>query len=124
MQDKILKKDPESICEIENKEYYITDGIFCSFNCCLAFIKDNWYNSMYSNSETLLNQIYNKLFNNTQKFLEAPSWRLLKDYGGGLTIQEFRQSFNKIEYIDNNDYLIEYPKCKPCGFIFEKKIKF
>ena len=31
-----------------HNSHYITDGIFCSFNCCLAFIKDNWYNNLYT----------------------------------------------------------------------------
>ena len=117
-------KSADTDITLNNKHYYVTDGIFCSFNCCLAFIKDNWYNKLYSNSEILLNQIYNKLFDNKNKIIKAPSWRILKIFGGDINIEEFRTQFNKIQYIEMGDYLNEYPQCKPIGFIFEKKLKF
>ena len=28
----------------------------------------------------------------------APNWRTLKEYGGHLDIQDFRNSFNKMDY--------------------------
>lgn len=105
--------------------YYITDGIFCSFNCCVAFIKDNSQNSLYSKSLSLLNKIYFTLFRMEQMILPAPNWRLLKSYGGSLSIQDFRKGFYKIEYIDNSDYIVpsDIPIFKSIGMVFEKKIK-
>ena len=41
---------------------YITDGIFCSFNCAMAFIKDNLSNSMYRESTQLLHMLYRDMF--------------------------------------------------------------
>ena len=93
-------------------------------NCCLAFIKDNWYNTIYNNSEFYLNKIHFGLFKKYYKIIPAPSWRLLKKFGGNLDIHKFRGSFNKIEYINTDDYLTEIPRLKPIGYIFEKKIKF
>ena len=109
---------------LEDNSYYTTDGNFCSFNCCLAFIKDNWHNNLYNDSEFYLNKIHYKFFKKFHKITPAPSWRLLKKYGGNLCINEFRDGFDSIEYINTNDYLTEIPTLKPVGFIFEKKIKF
>jgi hypothetical protein len=108
---------------IDKKDYYLTDGIFCSFNCCLAFINENKSNQLYKKSEYLLYKLFNKLFNNLE-INPASSWRLLKNYGGFLSIEEYRNNFNKIIHIDLKDFIQELPVCKPIGFLFEKKIKF
>ena len=50
--------------------------------------------------EFYLNKIHNDLFEKSDKIIEAPSWRLLQKFGGNLNIQDFRDSFNKIEYIN------------------------
>ena len=124
--EKILKKENKlsSKFYLEGNSHYITDGIFCSFNCCLAFIKDNWHNIIYNNSEYYLNKIHYQFFKKFHKIIPAPSWRLLTKFGGHLDIEKFRNSFDNIEYIETDDYLSEIPKLKPIGFIFEKKIKF
>ena len=85
----LLSNNQDTLQVLEN-DYYLTDGIFCSFNCCLAFIKSKWYNKIYSESEVFLNQIYYSLFDKTMKIMKAPSWRLLQVYGGLLSIEEFR----------------------------------
>lgn len=105
--------------------YYITDGIFCSFNCCVAFIEDNSNNSLYSKSLSLLNKLYFQLFEMEQRIVPAPNWRLLKSFGGTLSIQDFRKGFYKVEYIDNSDYIVpsDIPMFKSIGMVFEKKIK-
>jgi len=81
------------------KEYYLTDGIFCSFNCIVAFVNDNSHNNFYNESKMLLNIMYNEINDKKPtKIKPAPHWRLLKDYGGTLTIDEFRSTFNIHEY--------------------------
>ena len=110
--------------EISPSNYYLVDGIFCSFNCCYAFILEQQPNPIYQQSEVLLKRMYYDLFPDfdTQLF-PSPSWRLLKQYGGELTIEEYRKNLFKIEYIDHHDYTNVFPLCKSVGFIFEKKIK-
>ena len=108
---------------VDEKDYYLTDGIFCSFNCCLAFIKENKSNKVYDNSEYLLYNLFHNFFNDFEISI-APSWRLLKNYGGSLSIKEYRNSFNKIIYTDLRKFIPELPVCKSIGFLFEKKIKF
>ena len=81
------------------KDYYLTDGCFCSFNCCLAFIKDHNHDLFYKDSQSLLHSMYYQMIGKKAgKLLAAPHWRLLTDFGGNLTIQEYRQSFNVIDY--------------------------
>ena len=121
------KDTPENDFHLDfmKNSYYITDGMFCSFNCCIAFIHDNGKNPLYRKSSTLLNKMYFELFQTQQKITPAPNWRLLKSYGGHLTIQDFRKGFYKIEYINNEDYIVpsDIPIFKSIGMVFEKKIK-
>ena len=80
-------------------DYYLTDGIFCSFNCVLAFIKDNNHDIFYRESRSLLHSLYESLIGfPITKIVPSPHWRLLKEYGGHLTIEEYRNSFNNVEY--------------------------
>lgn len=106
-------------------DFYITDGIFCSFNCCLAFILDNHNNPIYTDSEQLLNNLYIEFFGmkDIQPILPAPSWRILKDYGGNLSIDEFRRNFYKIEYKNIDNMIYPFIKFRPVGFLFEKQIR-
>jgi len=109
---------------IIKKGYYETDGIFCSFNCCLSFIKDNKNNSLYDLSEILLHKIYNEVLESTNKIISpAPSWRLLTLYGGYLSIDKFRQSFNTVEYC-NHGSLSPLPKFVSNQPLYEEKLKF
>lgn len=81
--------------------YYLTDGVFCSFNCMLAFIQSKYHDPFYSNSFSLMHGMYEHFVGkkmNQHKILPAPDWRLLKSYGGVLSIEEFRRSFNHVEY--------------------------
>lgn len=148
--------------QLQSRDYYMVDGIFCSFNCCLAFIRDHQNHPMYGQSESYLRQMYHDLFvgNNTNDRTQtqtrpppplkkkksvkfdravtetsmndkqlpinlqpAPSWRLLKDYGGHLSIDEFRKNFYKIDYLDINHYVSPFPNTKPIGFLYEKQVR-
>lgn len=93
--DKISKSNSSIKIEPSKKSYFLVDGIFCSFNCILAFINDNYSNILYKDSLNLLKCLYNSLYNDTwKKITPAPDWRLLKDFGGNLKIEEFRSFFN------------------------------
>lgn len=103
----------------EQKGYYETDGIFCSFNCCLSYIEEEKHNSMYRFSKMLLYQLYRDANNiDIKEIIPAPHWRLLRDFGGNLSIQEFRDGFNKIEYINHG--MVSFVSS---GRLFEDKIK-
>ena len=70
----------------------------------MAYITENKYNSLYNMSEMLLLKMYNDINPSTIPYIEdAPHWRKLQHYGGDLNIDQFRSSFNKIEYKNNKD---------------------
>ena len=127
MKKKIISDNESTkyFLDINEKEYYDTDGIFCSFNCCKAFIKENKHNILYENSENLLIKLYNDINNCCEPNIIincAPSWRLLREYGGPLSIHQFRDNFNKS--IFTYDGIIKKNIFKPIGTLFEEKIKF
>jgi len=113
-----------SVINVDEKSYYESDGSFCSFNCTKAFIKDNKHNPLYEHSEFLLAKLYFDMFGEKNVVINpAPHWRLLVDYGGNLTINQFRDNFSKTQYecrgiLRNKDIF------KPIGTLFEEKINF
>ena len=110
--------------EINHKDYYSTDGIFCSFNCCKAFIKDNKHNKLYESSDILLSKLYNDMYNVKNIVINpSPHWRLLVDYGGNLTIQQFRDNFNKTTY-ESHGVIRNTDIFKPIATLFEEKLNF
>lgn len=93
--------------------YYEVDGIFCSPECCLAYINEEKckFRSKYVESERLLHLMLGL----TSRITPANSFRLLKEYGGNLTIEEFRKKNKSIKY----EY---YGTTVPISHLFEKKI--
>mgnify|MGYP001417201186 CR=1 FL=1 len=105
-------------------EYYETDGVFCSFNCCKAWILDNKHNRLYDSSDMLLTKMYNDLLNSKLvKINVAPHWRILEHYGGHLNIIQFREGFSNIEYIYQG-ITRNIPKMVSICQLYEEKIKF
>jgi hypothetical protein len=117
------KSDPNIF--VEKNEFFLTDGIFCSFNCCKAFIKDNKHNTMYNKSDTLLSKLYTDItgVKNSIIINPAPHWRLLSEYGGNMAISQFRENFNKADYEYHGIYR-KKDLFKPIGMLFEEKINF
>jgi hypothetical protein len=101
----------KNVSEVTNA-YYEVDGIFCSSQCCLAFIRharNTTGGSKYEDSERLLHA----MLNITTPITPANDYRLLEAYGGNLTIDQFRS---------NN---VTYEHCGTTVLIshlFEKKI--
>lgn len=76
------------------------EGNFCSFPCVKSFIRDQKSNTRYKNSFGLTSLLYIKLFDSNKNIPFASHWKTLIDYGGFLSIQEFRQLFGDVEYVD------------------------
>ncbi len=125
---KTLQAKPEGKNTIPN-EYYESDGAFCSFDCAMAFINENRRNSLYSRSKNLLMKIYADMYGeDVKEITPAPHWRLLRQCGGPLSIETFRDRFGHVEYVDLHSPIRElpkgFPKFRPVGFLFEEKIQF
>jgi hypothetical protein len=117
----VSSKIPQENKENHTENRYETDGIFCSFSCCLSFIYDNIKNPIYSQSQCLLGKLYTELYEAPPWDIKpAPHWRLLKRYGGSMTIEEYRDRLSKITY-DFCGRLREIPKSKTIGWIFAAK---
>ena len=111
--------------EYSDRSYYHTDGIFCSFNCCKAFIDENNEKPLYSDSNILLVKMYNDFTGKNVNFISpAPHWRTLKCYGGFMDINEFRNTFDKIDYKDYGLIRDFFNNTITLATMYERKIKF
>jgi hypothetical protein len=116
---KDIIKDPN--ITIEKADYYETDGIFCSFNCCQAWINDNKHDSMYDQSHRLLSRMYCDMFGVKSVTIKpAPHWRLRKESGGHHTQASFREGFGKLEY----QYCGTFFTYRPIGHMYEEILHF
>ncbi len=79
-------------------------GNFCSPNCVKSYCINN---KSFQNKSYLVGQFYRKLFGPTFSIKPAPSVLNLKEYGGKLSIEEFRKSF-----YTNSRYTISNINCK------------
>jgi hypothetical protein len=109
MRENIVKSKLKHIIENNNdhqfditafpSDYYLTDGVFCSFNCVLAFVKDNNHDVLYKESYSLLHCLYYDLVGKKiTKIIQSPHWRLLSDFGGPFSIEEYRKNLNFIDF--------------------------
>ena len=120
----IIKQNDEHKSLItNNKDYYITDGIFCSFNCAIAYINEHSNNPMYNNSKMLLLNIFNKIYNRLDVIIPAPHWRTLKEYGGNKSIEQFRKCFNKIDWKSYGNTIIDNRMFSSTSFLYEEYFK-
>jgi hypothetical protein len=121
---KYLLEKKDNRITIEKRDYYQTDGIFCSFNCCMAFILDpeNKHNPMFRHSESLLLKMIQDFNEDTEEhsleIIPAPHWRTLEEHGGHQSIEKFRESLNKVRYVDHGIIF----NC--IGRLYEDQIKF
>ena len=108
--------------------YYETDGIFCSFNCCRSYIEEQLHNTIvkhhYKESMSLLMKLYADIHGKyPSKLKSAPDWRLLKEYGGYMTIAEFRSGFN-VNCYKEKGFIGDIPQTRPMGRMFEETYLF
>jgi hypothetical protein len=90
-----------------NLNRYKIFGNFCSPNCVKSYCI---YSKLFDKKLYIVGQFYRKLFGKDFTITPAPSIYLLKDYGGSLTIEEFRKSFyiNKRYTLNNINSKVIY----------------
>lgn len=79
-------------------------GNFCSYNCCKAYNLDLNDNNVWKR-ETLINLMYNLTYNKEKIINPAPSWLILEEFGGFMSIDEFRNNFDT----NLSEYILLYP---------------
>lgn len=85
-------------------EKFVCVGHFCSFNCAMSYNLDVNDQKTWKR-KSLLSLLYQKTYSEFKEISPAPSWRVLKEYGGSLTIEEFRENL----IINNMEYLYLHP---------------
>jgi hypothetical protein len=84
-------------------ERFEGEGVFCSFNCMVSYSRE-YQNIRFRESGGLICLLYNKIFDKTirlNQITPAPNWRLLNSFGGPMSIDEFRKTFQTVEFRDN-----------------------
>jgi hypothetical protein len=82
-----------------NNTFYCI-GNFCSFNCMKSYNLD-LNDTLTYKRDSLINLLYFKTYSDTKTITAAPHWITLQEYGGNLTIEQFRENSltNTIEYL-------------------------
>jgi len=83
---------PHSYDEKRNKVYVY--GYFCGVGCALAYEADNHAKQPNIQSRGLATWYFSKVFGlkmTDLRIRRAPSWKLLKEYGGTMDIDQFRE---------------------------------
>lgn len=76
------------------------EGVFCSFNCCVAYLNEH-SDYRFKDSSVMLLMMYRKVTKcgkTVTSIVPAPSWKLLKEYGGHLSIEDYRKCIQQIDY--------------------------
>ncbi len=74
-------------------------GKFCSWECMMAYNIDI-NDENIAKRTSLIYLMYKKTYNCIKIIKHAPSWKILNDYGGAITIDEFRENltFNQMNF--------------------------
>lgn len=95
---------------------YHTDGIFCSFECALAYAYDRVRDILFRNSVHLIQEMYAALFPGAKPLIPAPPFNILKAYGGLVDIENYRKNHNLRYQPTKSIYLRMFP----IGHAFEQ----
>lgn len=86
-----------------NNTFYCI-GNFCSFNCMKSYNMDI-NDSLTWKRESLINLLYYQTYSEYKNISPSPHWMTLEEYGGNLTIEEFRKN----SIINTKEYLVLHP---------------
>jgi len=129
-EDKCLLKEKQNIrcwwctCNFDNIPCFIPDkfsdgkyhvyGCFCSYNCALAYALNPpplYDDRKNSHRVALTKKLYAELYKTNELLFPSPAKELLKEYGGKLTVEQYRKESCKLENkkhklkLDNLDYI-------------------
>lgn len=126
--ERILEKFAQTNISLDDgTDFFETEGIFCSFPCTKSYIMEQiskTRSGKYTNALTLLSLLHNKLTGSEvlTDITSAPSWKLLSEWGGHLTPDEFRSSVNQLSYTETSN--TKRPLMYSCSqYIQEKRVR-
>lgn len=92
-----------NVADVAELDHFETEGIFCSFPCMKAYVEDEVRkgNIHFNDSLTLITLLYMKIVGKGRSSIpSAASWRVLTEWGGHLSIEQFRAKNPHFSYTD------------------------
>jgi len=106
----------------QQDEVYYTDGVFCTVNCIKAYLLEYCQNdAKYQNSTALLSFMYQTLTGSKDPvtITPSPSWKLLTQYGGFLSSEQYKEKIGKILFTYKGII-----KQHPITFLFTEEVVY
>lgn len=116
-------KTPQNNIKVVSDGFYHVEGHFCTYNCCIAYIDDNVNNQLYSRSKVYLYKILltHDWYIKGTIIHPSPHWRLLSDYGGHMSIDEYKKAIGSRIYTTSGNKKMNI-KTIPLNDVFEETI--
>ena len=86
----IHRKQDEMKGDLFERDYFETEGIFCSFPCMISYGSTKTSRLEYNGFRGLLIRLHKRLYDKDLVWRCAPDIRLLKKFGGHLSIDDYR----------------------------------
>lgn len=115
---------PQSNIKVVTDGYYQTEGQFCSYNCCIAYIEDNTnHHQLYSRSKVYLYKILltQDWYVKGTIIHPSPHWKLLSEYSGHMTPEEYKKSIGTRIYTTSGNKRMNV-KTIPLNEVFDETI--
>ena len=106
----------------EEEITYYTDGLFCCLNCIKAYIIESGeHDAKYKDSVRLLAMMAcdNEQIQDPLTINPSPPWRFLQQYGGHLTVDQYREMIGRMVYKEKGIVQIQ-----PITTLYEEDEKF
>jgi hypothetical protein len=100
----------------KKEECFLTIGVFCGWGCMLGYAESKRTDLTYRESIQLAYQICP-----TEGIHPAPPFTVLKDYGGPLSYEEFKNKYNTERFVNTKNH---YIRMVPVGEIYDAISKF
>ena len=120
--DQALKKQEKEQEKEQEQITFYTDGLFCCLNCIKAYIMERGeYDAKYKDSIRLLAMMAcdNEQIQDPLTISPSPPWRFLQQYGGHLTVDQYREMIGRMVYKEKGIIQIQ-----PITTLYEEDEKF
>lgn len=102
--------------DIRSNDEYITYGVFCSYNCAMAYAISKGDNPLFSHSKRYISIIASKENNEIANVIPSPPIELMSMYGGYMTEEQYRSEIGKVQYLPNGTTVMH-----PLSLVYNRK---